>query len=285
MNETTLVGSGVLAGVRRNPGLDGFGLDIQFHRRWFRGGRCRSGFERGRRLMAGDFGEKRCILARDYRPITFPLHPVTRPLAHRSCQLRTRNQNIEVFEDRVLFMRAHGNLEADVVWKFSEGAYVGDDYGLAQTEGACKAAGGFAHRGIAQIEDDVACAHVFDEFLDGSKPDDANVFGETKGPDELRHRQLRMRFSNQNQANPGVKADKAAQSAQRLGNPFVGFEVPEGADERGGFIQAEFVAGRKPVGFRNPRTVRYGGDGAGKTLPAHLIGYEFAVHHEPPGSL
>ena len=235
--------------------------------------------------MAGDFGEKNGILARCYLPIAFALYPIAGTHSHGGCKVRPGNQDIEVFEDRVLFVRAHRNFKTDIVRQLGEGTDVRHDDGLAQTQRPRQAAGGFAHRGIAQIEDDVACAHVIDKLVDGCKANHADVLAQAQSPYELRYRQLRMRFPHQNHANPRIKADQAAQGAQGFSNPLVGLEVPEGADERRGFVDTQFVARSQAVGFRNPGTVRDYRNGAGKALLPHLAGHELTVNHQPASRL
>ena len=75
------------------------------------------------------------------------------------------------------------------------------------------------------------------------------------------------------------QAQQAAERAQRFGDPLVGLEEAEDADQRRGLVQPQLVAEAVAVGLRNPGAVRDHGGGTGEAGGAHLVPHEAAVHH------
>ena len=101
---------------------------------------------------------KAAYCARHRVPVAFARHVIARSLAQRLRHVRPRDQQVQVFEDQVLFARAHRHFQAHVVGELAERADVGNQHRLAQSQRAQQRAGTLAHRGIAQVQHDVAGA-------------------------------------------------------------------------------------------------------------------------------
>ncbi len=112
------------------------------------------------------------------------------------------------------------------------------------------------HRGVAQIEHDIACSQVADELFDRRKAQNPDIRRQTHRADHRFERKLRVRFAHQNHARVGREADQAAKRAQRFGDPLVRLEESEDTHQRRQFIQAEFVAVAVTVRRGNPGSMR-----------------------------
>ena len=209
-------------------------------------------------------------------------------------QIGPRDQQVQVFEDQVLFLLAsgRGHFQADIVGKFGERADIADDHGLAQSQRALQAAGGFAHRGKAQIQDDVAGAHVFDEIARWAR---SRAGAHARCSPSVR---ISCSTGNSGCGSPtrimrtrGSSLHQPAQRAQRFGDALIRLEIAEGADQRGGFVETQRVPGGVAIasaGIHAPCGMV--AMGPAKPCGAHLPRHEIAVDDEaargfeqPPG--
>ncbi len=114
------------------------------------------GWRRVRRCLPVAHGlHKPGVLAGDDLPAAFALDPGARVAAQALPQVRARQQQLQVLEDRVFLGVVHRNLQANVVRVLGKGADVGDQDGAAEAERAQQGPRRFAHRGIAQVQNDI----------------------------------------------------------------------------------------------------------------------------------
>ncbi len=143
-----------------------------------------------------------------------------------------------------------------------------------------QAAGGFAHRGIAQVQHDVAGRDVAGEILDGREAEHAYVRREIQRTDQGIDREVGMLLARKNHLGARLDPRQPAERAQGFGNALVRLEVPEDADQRSALVQAQAVAEGKAVHLRNPGAMRDERDGSREARRPHLAPHEFAVYNQ-----
>ena len=73
------------------------------------------------------------------------------------------------------------------------------------------------------------------------------------GTDRAFHRKIGVRLTYQDHAGVGRQPHQPAKGAQRFGDPLVRLEVSEDADQRGDFVQPQFVPPAVAVALRESR--------------------------------
>ena len=114
------------------------------------------------RRSIGDGFQKIRVAPRHLGPSAFRLHPLARPRAQRLGELGPAHQQVQILKQVVFFARIHRRLQADGFGKFAERADLGNDHRLAQSQRAHQRSGIFSHRGIAQIQHDIAGRQIAD---------------------------------------------------------------------------------------------------------------------------
>ena len=217
--------------------------------------------------------QKLRVLFRHRRPIALLRDVIPRARAQRQRHFRARRQQVEVLEDGVFLARAHRHFEAHIVGELGEASDVGNQRRLAQPHRPQQRARTFAHRRVAQVEDDVAGRKVAGEIVDRHKAHHPHAGGEPQRANHSLQRKIGMRLAHQNHFRFRRQTQQAAEGAQRFGNSLVGFEKTEDAHQRYGLVEAQPLAKPVAVARRNPRAVRNH-----RQRPAKPTGADFRFH-------
>jgi hypothetical protein len=186
--------------------------------------------------------ERRRVAIRDPLEVVVAAGELRARATHPAAHVLPREQQLERGLEVVLLALVHRHLQGDVRRELGEPAHVRDDDGLAERECPDHAAGGLAHRGVAQVH-----AHVAGHQCQTAPLSTSLARGPRREPQALDPR---------SRSKPGESADEEAAAGWRsgpsvseeLGDRLLEFDA-EAADDEGLAARSGLAsAGRRDAG-------------------------------------